>query len=880
MGGTSTALRIGARVNRMLKSNEYGKTASGLKGLSKTWKVEKAHKGVYTGGKVQVSKNGDFAACLLHDDVAILNSETGELIKTLQGEKEEEEKEAILSFCIRPNGKEIATASRNLLIRLWDIETLKCIRTIKAHDTPVLTMDFDPTGTLVATGSSDRTVKVFDIEKGFCTHNFKGHGGIVTTVKFHPNAAKLTLISCSEDTDARVWDLYAQKNVAVLTDHMSVVTAVDFLADDWTLVTVGRDKVMCFWDLRRFKLLKTAPLFESLEGVCVLPPAFQKAQDEEDELAKNEALIATVGAKGALRIWKYTAQKENVSATCRCVCTKELNSTNMQFMHILLNPGSNQLIAVTSEHNFLVIDNTGALLKQIIGYNDQIIALKYIPSGTEEPPSQIVVATNSEELRLMDRETMSSHLLAGHSEIVMAVAVSPDGRWIVSASKDKTCRVWDVKRKMCIASCVGHTEAVAAIGMSRKIANYLSGLGYFVTGSCDKTLKLWSLKALKDVYKKVDDGKVEEIIPINKASTKAHDKDINTIAISPNDRLIASGSQDKTIKFWSAEDLSPVGTCRGHKRGIWAVAFSPVDQCLASSSADKTIKVWSVKDFTCIKTFEGHTASVLNVQFVTAGMQLLSTGADGLVKLWTIKSNECENTFDEHQDKIWALEVSPDQQEMITGGSDSTINIWRDRTEEDESNAIAEREQLVLKEQELFNCLGKTKYQEAVFLAFDLGYPRKLYQILETIVYGPNSQDKVVSTKENPLNSIVAQLDDDQLTKLVSWTRDWNTNAKTSGMAQLIIASLLQCLPQERLLALDQMETILDGLIAYTERHFERLDRLAQKSYLVDYSIVAMRRLLPEALTDEEEDSPVSKRKASIDDIHDKDAKKSRKLIH
>ena len=185
----------------MLKLNEYGRTKNGTKGLSKSWKVEKAHKGVYTGGKVQVSKNGKFIACILHDDVAILDGDSGELLKTLQGDKEKEEREAILSFAIRPNEKQIVTASRNLLIRLWDLETLKVERTIKAHDTPVLAMDFDPTGTLVATGSSDRTVKVFDIEKGYITHNFKGHSGIVIQVKFHPDPKRLSLVSTSEDTN-------------------------------------------------------------------------------------------------------------------------------------------------------------------------------------------------------------------------------------------------------------------------------------------------------------------------------------------------------------------------------------------------------------------------------------------------------------------------------------------------------------------------------------------------------------------------------------------------------------------------------------------------------------------------------------------------------
>jgi U3 small nucleolar RNA-associated protein 13 len=191
----------------------------------------KSHVGVYTGGKVEVFErdNQSFIACMLHDDVAILDANTGELKRTLQQDvEEEEEKESYVVFAVRPRHNQLVTAGRNLLIRLWDLNTFQCIKTIKAHDSPVLAMDFDPSGTFFATGGSDRSVKVFDIEKGFCTHNFRRHSGIVTLVKFHPDPKRLQLVSCSDDTTVRLWDLYTQKEVACIQDHMSPVTCVSF----------------------------------------------------------------------------------------------------------------------------------------------------------------------------------------------------------------------------------------------------------------------------------------------------------------------------------------------------------------------------------------------------------------------------------------------------------------------------------------------------------------------------------------------------------------------------------------------------------------------------------------------------------------------------
>lgn len=84
---------------------------------------------------------------------------------------------------------------------------------------------------------------------------------------------------------------------------------------------------------------------------------------------------------------------------------------------------------------------------------------------------------------------------------------------------------------------------------------------------------------------------------------RAHEKDINALAVSPNDKLFASGSQDKTIKIWNTHDLTVATTLKGHKRGVWSLEFSKVDKILASSSGDKTIRLWSMTDYTCLKVF-------------------------------------------------------------------------------------------------------------------------------------------------------------------------------------------------------------------------------------------------------------------------------------
>ncbi len=94
------------------------------------------------------------------------------------------------------------------------------------------------------------------------------------------------------------------------------------------------------------------------------------------------------------------------------------------------------------------------------------------------------------------------------------------------------------------------------------------------------------------------------------------------MSVAPNDSLIATGSQDKTVKLWRSTDLALHGTLKGHKRGVWDCQFSPHDRVLVTASGDKTVKLWSIADCSCVRTFQGHMAGVLRVRFLTTGLQV------------------------------------------------------------------------------------------------------------------------------------------------------------------------------------------------------------------------------------------------------------------
>lgn len=156
---------------------------------------------------------------------------------------DEEAYEKISTFCVHPNNKEMVVATAKFSLRHWDLETKTCLRNIKAHKMPILSMEYDSTGTLVATASADRTVRVWDIAKGFCTHSFTGHTDLVRTVCFQVQDKKLRVLSTSDDASIRIHDLNQNATVAVFNDHVGLPTSLAVAKSGSLLVSAGRDKV-------------------------------------------------------------------------------------------------------------------------------------------------------------------------------------------------------------------------------------------------------------------------------------------------------------------------------------------------------------------------------------------------------------------------------------------------------------------------------------------------------------------------------------------------------------------------------------------------------------------------------------------------------------
>jgi len=161
-----------------------------------------------------------------------------------------------------------------------------------------------------------------------------------------------------------------------------------------------------------------------------------------------------------------------------------------------------------------------------------------------------------------------------------AVGLSPDNHWLATGSADKTVRLWDLRAKDPAASPVvlrGHQSAVYAVGISAD--NH-----WLVTGSYDHTARLWDLGA-KDPA-------------ANPIVLRGHEVAVWAVAISLDNRWVVTGSADKTARLWDLTAKDPAASSvvlRGHEKVVYAVAISPDNHWLVTGSGDNTARLWPLQ---------------------------------------------------------------------------------------------------------------------------------------------------------------------------------------------------------------------------------------------------------------------------------------------
>jgi hypothetical protein len=568
---------------------------------------------------------------------------------------------------------------------------------LMGHDGPVRSVNFSPNGALVASGGDDNSIHLWDTSTGEVAQVLRGHGNAVRSVAFSPDGQFVLSGGQEKEGDqVRLWNLAGYQEVRVLhatvfSGHQDAVLSANFSSDGKQIVTASRDRTASLWDVETGEPLQTYQ--EGHDFLTTTAVFFPDGRRLATGAGDNSVRIWDVAFGTQLTVLQPTGRLGTlaVSPDGNWIVTGSPGSDAQVWdsrsgarvgAPLTGHTGEVSAAAFSPDGTTLATGDDGGLIRlwrnsgpdsgwtlahELRGHSRTITALRFAPNGERLVSSsgdhtcgQWDVATGAED---------RTHVLK-HPDYVSMLHLSPDGALAITTCDDGQARLW----RMADAQVL---QSVASPGKPFTETDYApDGRAALLTSSHDRKVYRWSLP---DAEGPPSDSPapLETLFDFNQLGGL-----VWTAAYAPNgEHLLTIGGND--ARLWSVDTLKPVMSYSPHG-AVASAALSPDGKLLVTGSWDHSAKIWDAESGRAIRKLEGaHTGYVNTAEFSPDGRLVLTASDDGTARLWDVASGQPTGpVFDGHEDRVLSATFSPNGTRVLTTSGDKFARIWNTSTGE------------------------------------------------------------------------------------------------------------------------------------------------------------------------------------------------------
>jgi len=512
-----------------------------------------------------------------------------------------------------PDGQRVVTASADATARVWDGRTGEPVAPPLQHAKYVNDAAFSPDGRRVATASDDATACVWDARTGMRLVGPLQHREQIYSARFSPEEKRL--VTASADGTARVWDALTGQPLAVLR-HREFMPFANFSPDGTRVVTAS-------WD-------NTARVWDAATGEPVTPALEFESDVLHAEFSSDGRRVFAI-ADTAARVWDAASGRPLTELILHAAPLRHVGG---------FSPDGGRVVTASLDKTAIVRDvRAGAALPEILADRQ---ASRTVAGSAD---GRWIAAGRGREFVVHVWDASTGEIVAGplhHDDLIVTIQFSPDGRSLLTASRDGTARIWNVPSGEPAGPPLRHQGPIRSAQFSRDGRR-------IATASEDETARIRDAASGRELF-----------APLR------HGNYVSWAEFSPDDQRVVTASGDNTARVWDAATGQPLVPPLRHQLGLQAAHFSPDGRTLVTASDDGTARLWESGTGQPVGQPLTHLGHVRAVKFSPDGRWVVTASLDKTARVWDARTGEPVTEPLKHPASLHDARFSPDSQRVVT----------------------------------------------------------------------------------------------------------------------------------------------------------------------------------------------------------------------